>query len=456
MKSTRIGPEYGRQATSPSDAGRIALLVSLTSPTDRDEHPRILSSRTATGTAPGRAERPSRGNGEVAGRDWLNLGGVKPNPHPHRVGALAALLVATVMLVTGCAFGPPEDSDTGTPPRFPTPSTTPSQDGGGAAAQVIVKDLEVPWGLAFLPDGTALVTERDSGRILKVGKDMKVSEAQTVRQAQARGEGGLMGIAVSPRFAEDQTVFIYYTTETDNRIAKLRLGQQPQPIVTGIPASTIHNGGRLAFGPDGYLYAATGDGSQRALAQDRRSLAGKILRMTVDGKPAPGNPFGNSLVYSLGHRNVQGLAWDGQKRLYASEFGQDRWDELNLIEPGKNYGWPQVEGVAQNSAFVNPIAVWPPADASPSGIAVAGDVLATAALRGQRLWLVQLNGRGGTLGAPSEALTGKFGRLRTIVTAPDGSLWLTTSNRDGRGEPAPTDDRIIRIVISGSDGVGKS
>ena len=191
------------------------------------------------------------------------------------------------------------------------------------------------------------------------------------------------------------------------------------------------------------FYAGTGETFYTPnLAQDRNSLGGKILRMTPDGKPAPGNPFPDSVVYSLGHRNVQGLAWDPAGRLYASEFGLHDHDELNQIQPGANYGWPVVEGPSQDSRFVNPTATWrPTSSASPSGIAIIGDHVYVACLAGKRLYRVSLDGR------TNEALhTGRFGRLRTVEPAPDGSLWVMTSNRDGLGSPSEGDDRILRIL----------
>jgi glucose/arabinose dehydrogenase len=374
------------------------------------------------------------------------------------------VLTATAALgVSACTIGGPDDEPGSGPPNLPpppSPTASPSPSGGPGGSevgvQVLASGLAVPWGMTFLPDGSALVTERDTARILQVKPSGQVTPVQTLAEVEGTGEGGLLGIAASPKYAQDKTVYVYYSTRNDNRIASLVLGQRPKPIVTGIPSFRIHNGGRLAFGPDGYLYAGTGDASQGARSQNKANLGGKILRMTTAGKPAPGNPIPGSLVWSYGHRNVQGLAWDSQKRMYATEFGQNKFDEVNLVRPNVNYGWPAVEGTGTDKRYVNPLITWTTAEASPSGAAVVGSgqgqVLIVAALRGTRLWLAQLNGKGGITGKPMAMLQGEYGRLRTVVPAPDGSVWVTTSNRDSNGTPGPDDDRILRLVFPGSGG----
>jgi glucose/arabinose dehydrogenase len=309
----------------------------------------------------------------------------------------------------------------------------------------VVTGLSVPWAVAFLPDGNALVTERDSARLLRVSQAGQVTELGTIEGVRPDGEGGLMGVAV-----KDQQIFLYFTAAADNRIVRYafdgnRLGER-HIVVEGIPKGGIHNGGRLAFGPDGYLYATTGEVGDGELAQQRDSLGGKILRMTVDGKPAPGNPFG-TLVYSYGHRNVQGLAWDEQGRLYASEFGANAYDEVNLIKAGANYGWPEVEGRGDDQRFVNPILTWTTDEASPSGMAYANGSLWVGALQGARLWQVPL-GEDGSAGKPVAHFTDRYGRIRAVTTAPGGALWMGTSNKDGRGSPQEGDDRILSVTAS--------
>jgi glucose/arabinose dehydrogenase len=333
------------------------------------------------------------------------------------------------------------------------PAPAPAQEAPGfdfARPQVLATGLTVPWGLAFLPDGSALVSERVSARILRVRPGAAPVEVARLPEVQAAGEGGLLGLAVSPTYAQDGYVYAYYTAASDNRIVRFRLAASPQQQVirSGIPKSSIHNGGRIHFGPDGMLYAGTGDGGQTANAQNWQSLGGKILRMRPDGAAPPDNPRPGSVVYTLGHRNVQGLAWsDG--RMYASEFGQDTWDEINYIVPGGNYGWPQVEGPGGGPTYREPIVTWATSEASPSGATVSGGTLYAAALRGRRLWQVPLNGSGGTAGPPSAVLQSTYGRLRTVAVDPQGRLWVMTSNRDGRGTPTATDDRIVGFPPAG-------
>lgn len=390
-----------------------------------------------------------------------------PSPYFRTAVTLGAILgVMLTALTAGCGFGAPEPDERSGSPRFPTPSAAPIGDGASTAevASVIATGLRVPWDVDFLPDGAALVTERDTARIVQVGPEsdpggLRVTVLQTIDEARPRGEGGLLGIAVSPEYGTDQTIFIYYTTPADNRIARLTLGGRPEPIVTGIPAGNIHNGGQLAFGPDGFLYASTGEAGDPPSAQKLDSLGGKILRMTTDGRPAPGNPFDDSLIWSYGHRNVQGLAWDPDGRLWATEFGASAWDEMNLVEPGANYGWPVVEGIGGDERYTDPVVVWETAEASCSGAAMVGRVLVAACLRGQRLWLMELTGSGSVLGQPRAALKDGYGRLRGAATAPDGSLWITTSNHDGRlrdREPHPEDDRVLRLVLPAASGIGQS
>jgi glucose/arabinose dehydrogenase len=380
-----------------------------------------------------------------------------------RVAAFAGALCAGALLLSGCGLGAPSDEDAAAGPTFPTPTTESAPPVAGTEVhEVVATGLQIPWGIDFLPDGSALVTERDSGRILRVGPHrdadgLVIEEVQTLSEIDSAGEGGLLGIAVSPQYERDGLVYVYYSTDQDNRIARLTLGEAPEPILTGIPHAEIHNGGRLAFGPDGFLYAGTGDAGEPERARDETDPAGAILRITTDGEPAPGNPEEDSPVYAVGLRNVQGLAWDAEERLWATDFGADSWDELNRIEAGGDYGWPEVEGIGSDERFIDPRVVWEPAEASCSGAAVVAETLLAACLRGQRLWAMTLTNSGAVWGSPEPLLVEEYGRLRTVVPAPDGSVWIMTSNRDGRlpEGPDPDDDRIIRLVVGGSTGAGQ-
>ncbi|MGW7241092.1 PQQ-dependent sugar dehydrogenase [Streptomyces sp. NPDC054804] len=382
----------------------------------------------------------------------------------------ALLVTAGLLLAAGCSSG-------GGGGELPTPTWAggSSVGSGGSSAsagasesaapatgsvkvvRTVAGGLKSPWGLAPLPDGSGLlVSDRDDGTISKVDeKTGKKTELGTVSGVSAAGEGGLLGIALSPDFASDHMIYAYFTSASDNRIVRLLwdrskpAGEQlgaPDTIFKGIPKGFIHNGGRIAFGPDGMLYAGTGESGQRGLAQDKDSLGGKILRLTPEGDPAPGNPFPGSPVYTYGHRNVQGLAWDDHQRLFASEFGQDTWDELNAVKPGGDYGWPNAEGRSSDAKYVNPIAQWHTDDASPSGIAYVHGVIWMAGLKGQRLWRIPLKGT--VAGAEPQAfLKGEYGRLRTVVAAGGDKVWLVTSNTDGRGRPKSGDDRILELQV---------
>lgn len=312
----------------------------------------------------------------------------------------------------------------------------------------IATGLQVPWGIAFFPDGSALVSERDKALLLKVTPAGQVSTLAHVDGVTPTAEGGLLGVAISPHYAQDRQIFAYATTAEDNRvlsgtIADFRTGDE-HPIVTGIPRGEIHDGGRLAFGPDEMLYVTTGETGDGDLAQDLDSLGGKILRVAADGSIPADNPFPDSPVWTYGHRNVQGIAWDAQGRLWEDEFGSQLWDEINLIEPGNNYGWPAAEGTADLPGMTDPRAVFTTSAASPSGLAFADGSLWMGALQGHTTWRVPVL-PGGRLGQPV-AVQLADSRTRTVVLAPDGRLWVTTSEQDGRGTPGPTDDAILAIT----------
>ncbi|MEH0827641.1 MULTISPECIES: PQQ-dependent sugar dehydrogenase [unclassified Micromonospora] len=355
-------------------------------------------------------------------------------------------VLLAVLTVLALGSGTATAQAGGQPPPGPG---TPSGSGGFdfAHPQVVATGLQVPWGLDFLPDGSALVAQRDRGTVVRVRPGRAPRQVARIAGVVAGGEAGLLGLAVSPTFRRDRLVYVCFTTASDIRIVRFRLDlpQFPQVILSGVRRASAHDGGRIAFGPDGMLYAGIGDALVPADAQNLASRNGKILRMRPDGRVPADNPFAGSLVYSYGHRNVQGLAWDARGRLFATEFGQSTWDEVNLIVPGGNYGWPVVEGRSGNPRFRDPVVVWNPAEASPSGAAFAEGTLFVAALRGARLWAVPI-GVSGEVGTPTAELRGVYGRLRTVERAPDGSLWVATSNRDGRGTPAADDDRILRVT----------
>ncbi|HLM20540.1 MAG TPA: PQQ-dependent sugar dehydrogenase [Propionibacteriaceae bacterium] len=385
----------------------------------------------------------------------------KPMPTRHRLRPQLAAACGALLLITGCTNSAnepsPETRTAGATPaspsplsnpgsRSPTPSPTPSsvRPPGKPRAREVASDLEAPWGLLPLKDGSFLISERDTRKIIRV-RGGSTSEIRTIDEADPAGEGGLLGLAITE---DERTVFAYYTAANDNRIVSMswngrNLGA-PKVILDDIPKGFVHNGGRMVVGPDGYLYVGTGESGSGRLSQDRDSLGGKILKLRTDGRPAPGNPFDNE-VFSYGHRNVQGLAFDDDGRLWASEFGQQAWDELNLIREGANYGWPEVEGSGRARGMTNPKVVWRTREASPSGLAYWQGDLWMAGLRGERLWQIPLDGT--DTDDPIAHFRGDYGRLRTVEVAIDrNSLLLSNSNTDGRGDPSGDDDRLFRIT----------
>jgi len=399
--------------------------------------------------------------------------------HHRRVwgGVVAAGMVT---LLCACTASAPVPSASTTTPARPTPeATAPATDASPVPVRpsgepvVIAEGLDAPWSILRLPSGTTLISERDTALVRELLPDGTLRDAATVADVDPNGEGGLLGLAYLPptgtEAGSDSTtgapgpdptaapapapdsgwVYAYFTAASDNRIVRMPLTGTagsiglgaPETVLTGIPAAGNHNGGRIAFGPDGLLYATAGDAGDTDNAQDLGSLGGKILRMTPTGEVPEDNPFG-SLVYAYGHRNPQGIAWDSSGQLWASEFGQNTWDELNLITAGGNYGWPMAEGSDGAAGFIDPVRQWSTDEASPSGLAIVNDTVFMAALRGERLWRIDPS-----TGTADAWFVNSFGRLREVVSGPDGTLWFVSNNTDGRGTPAPGDDRLYQVEV---------
>ncbi len=336
----------------------------------------------------------------------------------------------------------------------------------GVQVESWVESLEIPWSLVFLPDGRALVSERP-GRIRMVENGSLRAEAYATLEVAHIGEGGLMGLALHPQFPDVPFIYAMHTFQrsngVENRVVRLLHegdhGVFDTVIIDGIPGGRAHNGGRIAFGPDGMLYVTTGEIFQGHLAQDLSSLGGKILRITPEGGIPEDNPFSESPVYSYGHRNPQGLVFHPETgSLFSSEHGpsgEQGWyghDEINIIVPGGNYGWPEVIGAPGDERFVDPLVFWEPAT-PPSGMTFWNRDLLIATLRSQALVRIVVETGDGTYQVQEIErwfadgdFSGRFGRLRDAVTGPDGSLYVLTSNRDGRGSPREGDDRILRIT----------
>jgi glucose/arabinose dehydrogenase len=335
-----------------------------------------------------------------------------------------------------------------------TPSASFTTGGCGTVPQApssIAGGWDVPWDISWAPDGSyALVTERDSFRVFKVTPSGTRTQVGTVPNVQTTdGEGGLMGLDFSPTWngTTDQEVFFMHTASEGNRVVRMNFNGTAlsgyTPLLQGIDKNRYHNGGRIRFGPDGYLYVTTGDAQQSGNAPNLDSLNGKILRITKTGAAAPGNPFGTR-VYSYGHRNPQGLAWDSAGRLWSSELGNSARDELNLIQPGRNYGWPACEGTCSTSGMTNPKYTWTVAEASPSGIAIVNNTIFMAALRGQRLWRIVLNGE--NVSSVNSYFNGTYGRLRAVEKVPNANaIWFGSTNSDNNGDGSA--DTIRRSTI---------
>lgn len=372
-------------------------------------------------------------------------------------------LVAVPLALAGAALAGCA-AETAVPPT-PTRSSAPSDDApvfvqpAGDPA-VVADGLQIPWDLLRLGTGELLVSERDSARILRIDETTgDTAEVGVVDGVAPGGEGGLLGIAELDDGGE-RWLYAYLTAAGDNRIVRMPLTGSgelalgaPQLVLDGLAKAGNHDGGRIDFGPDGMLYATVGDAGDPSRAQDPASPNGKILRMTPTGGVPDDNPTPGSLVYSLGHRNPQGIAWDDTGQLYAAEFGQDTWDEFNRIEPGGNYGWPTVEGVGEQDGFVDPLAQWSTDAASPSGLAFVDGTFFLAGLGGERVWAIYPADLSSPWSAADEAsgvewFAGQFGRIRDVAAGPDGTLLFLTNNTDGRGDPREGDDHLYSVRLT--------
>lgn len=363
-------------------------------------------------------------------------------------GLAAALLIGA--LTTGCGSGyspagPFRELPQGAPPEVGPPARSapapvprdPATPGSGSSDQggdpnVVATGLAVPTGLVVLPDGTAVVGERETGRLLQVFPDRSPArQLMTVPGVDTAGDGGLLGLALSPSFTEDGLYYAYLSTATDNRVVRFPVGGTPNPVLTGLPRGAVHNGGGLVFGPDGTLYVGTGDAGDPARAADPASLAGKVLAVDVFGHPVGAGP-----VSSRGFSDVPALCSGGDGRIFAVDDAATGPDEVDLLARGAGFG----------AGGTPPVLQVPEADAGLAGCAVSGPFVLLGALTGRQVLVTELGGNGKPTGDPTDFLADRYGRLRTVALDPSGALWITTSNKDGAGTPAADDDKVLRVL----------
>ncbi|MPQ97337.1 oxidoreductase [Modestobacter sp. I12A-02628] len=382
-------------------------------------------------------------------------------PTTRRAAWVSAALLGSVLLA-GCGSdgyepsGPWRAVPEGEPPvvappsqqppgQAPTDPADPADPGDPAAGDpnVVATDLAVPTGLVVLPDGSAIVGERETGRLLQVFPDRSPARELMTVPVDTAGDGGLLGLALSPTYTEDGLLYAYLSTATDNQVVRFPLGGTPNPVFTGIPRGETHNGGGLVFAPDGTLYVGTGDTGNPALAQDPASLAGKVLAIDGFGQPT----VGGDPVFTRGHSDVTALCLGADAAVFATDDSAQGLDELDRLVPGGDYGWP-----AESPTTADPVTTVAAADGGLGGCAVTAGTVFLGARDGKRVHIVTLDGNGVPTGEPADVLGDRYGRLRTVVVDAQGGLWVTTSNRDGAGTPAADDDKVLRIVAPTSSG----
>ncbi|MEJ1105416.1 MULTISPECIES: PQQ-dependent sugar dehydrogenase [unclassified Kribbella] len=445
------------------NASQQSNVVTFTTPPSGDTQPPTapgnLRSTGVTANSVSLAWNASTDNsGSIAGYD-VYQGSTKVSTTNSLTATVTNLAPNTQYTFTVQARDP--DGNASPASNAVTARTSSGGAGGIPAYDRDIAKVDLGWSVAFLPDGSALVTERDRFEVLRVtSTGQKTTLGKVPGTVTTTGEGGLLGLALSPNFATDHWVYFFHTAANDNRIVRMKyengaLGSTSEPVLTGLAKNRYHNGGRIRFGPDGKLYATVGDAKNSGNAQNRNSLNGKILRLNPDGTPPSDNPFfstgGNArYVWSLGHRNPQGLAWDSRGQLWAAEFGESSQDELNLIQKGGNYGWPACEGtIGDCGGYIAPKRTWSTAQAGPSGVEIVNDWIYIAGVTGQQLWVTQINSAGTGVGTPQAVFSGRWGRLRSITRTPDGALWLTSTNNDKNGgTPTVIDNVIVRLRFS--------